>query len=69
MAATELVFDKTTMGTLRVRYEKVRSINAETVVETRARALIFELRLEAVRRQFANGGDELSDIQYHVGRL
>ena len=69
MAATELVFDKTTMGTLRVRYEKVRTINAETIVELQAKSLLFELRLEATRRRLASGGNELSDIQYHVGRL
>ena len=69
MAATELVFDKTTMGTLRVRYEKVRSINAETVVETQAKSLLFRLRLEGVRRRLASGGNEISDIQYHVGVL
>ena len=69
MAATELVFDKTELGPLRVRTEKVRSVSAEYVVEARAKSLLFSLRLEAARRRLAGGGSDLADIQYHVGSL
>ena len=69
MAATELVFDKTELGGLRVRYEKVRSINAEDVVEMQAKALLFSMRLELRRRQLANGSNSFDNFEFRLGRV
>ncbi len=68
-ATTELVFDQTEMGTLRTRYAKTTVINAETIVETQTKALLFRLRLEVTRRQLASGQNTLTDLSYYVGRL
>ena len=69
MAVTELVFPKTELGDLRVRYRKLTTINAETVVEARTRSLLFARRLEQRRRELANGNNSLGDASYYTGRL
>ncbi len=69
MPTTDLVFDKTSLGDLRVRYSRTVSINAETIVETQTKALLFSMRMEARRRQLANGVNNLGAVTYYVGRL
>lgn len=66
---TELVFDQTEMGTIRTRYSSVTKINAETIVETQAKALLFRMRLEAIRKQLASGQNDLGDVSYYRGRI
>ena len=66
---TELVFDQTEMGTIRTRYSSVTKINAETIVETQAKALLFRMRLEVIRKQLASGQNDLGDVSYYRGRI
>ena len=69
MAADELVFSDTVLGTVRVRYERKVAITVEDVVETNAKALLAGMKLELRRRQLASGNNDLDEVTYFTGRL